>query len=55
MEDSTKSVVLANAVLMAIGKSLYACPLAHAMVSLNDRLQVEVLLDDSSELNKYYS
>ena len=46
-----KGIVLANANSMAIWKSLYTCPSAHTTVSLNDKLQVEALLDDGSELN----
>ena len=51
MEDSTERVILANVDSAAIAKSLYACPSAHATVSLNDKLQVKALLDDGSELN----
>ena len=32
VEDSTQGVILANADSTAIGKSLYACPSAHATV-----------------------
>ena len=53
-EDSTEDIVSVNAdltQLSAVGKSLYACPSARAKVCLDDKLEVEALLDDGSELN----
>ena len=53
-EDSTEDIVSVNAdltQLSAVGKSLYACPSARAKVCLDDKLEVEALLDDGSESN----
>ena len=53
-EDRMEDVVSADAnftQLLAIEESLYACPSAMAKACLNDKVQVEALFDDGSELN----
>src|SRR5438046_986326 len=54
LEDMVEDVVSADAnltQLSGIEKSLYACPSAWPKACLDDKVEVDALLDDGSELN----
>jgi len=54
LKENMEDVVSADANLTqvsAVEKSLYACPSARTKACLDDKIEVEALLDDGSELN----